>query len=71
MKTIVNNDVIKVACSGCHSLLAVEKQDIKVEEISHHRPAQWVGCRECGAIIAIPLSEIPPHWRAGLFADFD
>jgi ribosomal protein S27E len=67
MRVLVNNDVIKITCPGCESVLGVEIGDIQVNDVGHGSPAQWVTCPICRQTVGVPLKNIPPPWRQTLF----
>jgi RNase P subunit RPR2 len=62
MRVIENNDIIRVICTNCKSILAVGAEDIRWNEIVHHCSEFEITCCLCGSINGIDSKIIPRRW---------
>ena len=72
MRVIRNNDTIKLICSGCKSVLAVECQDVETSDIGHgHAHEFWVRCAVCGKENGLTRDDLPNWWLGAIFSNND
>jgi len=70
MRVLRNNDTIRVTCTGCKSVLAVECDDVKTSDIGHgHASEFWARCAVCGKEICLSREQIPTRWISAILAN--
>lgn len=63
MRVLENNDTVELVCTGCETVLAVECDDVKTDDICHGRPAEfWVHCPQCETCLGLSRRDFPNHW---------